>query len=97
MKKKNYLILYLISIGISINNNIQTGLALSTRRFIELNPLGHNWFTILLTILFYIFLLIPFFIKDEDYKSVFSFGIIYIIFLGSGVFIHDIMIIKGFI
>lgn len=97
MRKKNYIILYLISIGISITNNIQTGWALSTGRFIELNLLGYNWIIILLTVLFYLVLLIPFLINDKTYMRVFSFGIIFLIFLGFGVFIHDIMIIKGFI
>ena len=96
MKNKNYMVLYLISIGIVIINIIQTGLVLSIG-FIELNPLGYNWFRFLLVFLFYLFMSIPFFIKDKDYKRAFLIGIIFIMFVGFGVFIHDFIIINGFI
>ena len=94
MKNKKYLILYLISIGLSIVNNIQTGWALSTGRFYETNPLGYNLFTIFMTFMYYIYMLIPFFIKDKSYKKIFSIVIIYTIFIGFYCFVHDFIVIN---
>ena len=95
MKIKPYIVLYLISIGISITNIIQTGLALSTGLFIELNPIGFNWVIIFLMTLSYLFLLVPIFIKEVLYRKVFLIGIVYFIVLGIIVFIHDFIIIRG--
>jgi len=86
--------LYLISIGITITNIIQSGLTLATRMFIELNPIGYGWHTIIFMILFYLWMSIPFFIKDRGYKGAFFLGIIYTIFIGFGCFVHDFMIIN---
>jgi len=95
MQNKPYIILYLTSVGISITNIIQTGLALSTGLFIELNPIGFNWVIIFLMILSYLFLLVPILIKTILYKRVFLIGIICFIVIGILVFIHDFIIIRG--
>ena len=92
---KHYLVLYLIFIGISIANLIQTGLALSTGMFIELNPLGYNWRVFLFYFLVCLYMLIPFFITNRGYKRAFLILIICMIFVSFGFFIHDFIVIKG--
>ena len=94
MKNKNYLILYIISIGINTINIIQTGHALSTGMFIELNPLGYNWFRIFLLFLLYLFLSTVFFVDTKSYKNVFSIGMVYVIYLGFVCFVHDFIVIN---
>ena len=94
MENKNYIVLYLVSIGLSTTNNILTGQALSTGMFTELNPLGYNWVTIFLTILLYLFLLTPLFTNVKFHKRVFLIGIIYIISLSLFCFVHDVIVIN---
>lgn len=95
LQNKCYIMLYLISIGITITNIIQTGLALSTGMFIVLNPIGYNWLLFLLIIIFYLFMLTSLFIKDRGYKIIFLIGIIYTVLIGFGCFIHNFILILN--
>lgn len=95
LQNKFYITLYLISIGITITNVIQSGLAIATGMFIELNPIGYNWLLFLLIIVFYLFMLTSLFIKDRGYKRIFLIGIIYTILIGFGCFVHDFILILN--
>lgn len=96
MANKFYIILYLISLGLSILNHIITSTALATGLFIELNPIGYNLIIFILTILLYLFLLVPLFIKDKLYKTIFLIGIAYVTLLNIGVCIHDMVVVNDY-
>ena len=94
MKNKKYLKLYIFSIQITIANIFQTGYAISTGNFAEANPLGYNWFRILLIFLIYLSLSMVFFIDTKSYKCAFLIGIIWSTILGFICFTHDFIVIN---